>query len=1173
MLMWKTFSSNVSLRTFLHHCRRGLFFCGLFAVMTLASLYNSRSTQTAIQRIAPAEEADAWHISMHALHAYADELAQISFIVDSEQRETAQERVKSIVKNCESEIYRLQHAAQVDSDALVLNLESMRHLFSRARDESLNLIGLPTTASNERRVYRSVMVSLSVATIHSALTESSDARRAARKEEHSVAARALLESASRSFPVWLGLAGLLVSVCGVALDWQAARHREQSAAVPDAEYVRDLAVDAPFGMLILDLAGTLRWINVAGAGLLQTSRDKVVGASFLDFIADTDRVPDFLARLQRGESLTAYPLKLRTGDGATLHALVDATACLKRGSFTQVRCVLQDVTGRLQVEEAYRAGERRLKAIVDCSPTGIFLTDSHGVCIFVNQKWCEFAGMTCERAAGQGWMDALHPEDREGVLAEWEHCAQSGDEFQMEYRYRQPDGSTVWVASRAVAVRNEAGQLLQYLGNVTDITQRKSSEERLRQSDERFELALRGSNDVVWDWNTRTDEVYHSPRLAELLDYDYAAMQHNRLWLFELLHPEDRTPTQAALEAHLVGEIPFDIEHRMRTKAGEYCWFHSRGRMVRDEAGRPTRMVGTMADITSQKELAAALRLYVSEVEESRARIEGQASELSRQAEMLRQANQIAEAASVAKGNFLANMSHEIRTPMTAILGYVDLLSDSALSDQQRTAHIATIRQAGEHLLTIINDILDLSKIEAGKLVVEKIAMSPADLVRDVITLLESAARCKGLALSARFDGPIPKLIFSDPFRLRQILVNLIGNALKFTAAGSVSVVLRAVANPDRSESTLVLEVHDTGIGLTEEQISELFRPFSQADVSTTRRFGGTGLGLTICRRMAHLLGGEIEVTSQAGRGSVFVASVSMGPPDQLEMIDATNTLSAASVSEQQGAPPQRLNGRILLVEDTLVNQHLVRQMLTRRGAEVDVADNGRLAVEQALKVWHASELTAEDRPYGVILMDMQMPELDGYAATRMLRHHGYQGAIVALTAHAMADDRRKCLEAGCDDHLTKPIDRARLFEVCAQYLASNAAGSNPHFIPQASPAAPVIKLDKLLRLVNGDLKLIAELAELFADSSKAQFLLAKSAMAAGDFSQLCKVSHSLKGNAAAFCAPRAVDEADKLERICQSDTPSGAEETLDQLEWEIRELQDELSRLIHSGDRLPVNA
>lgn len=405
----------------------------------------------------------------------------------------------------------------------------------------------------------------------------------------------------------------------------------------------------------------------------------------------------------------------------------------------------------------------------------------------------------------------------------------------------------------------------------------------------------------------------------------------------------------------------------------------------------------------------------------------------------LREAREKAEEANQSKSEFLANMSHEIRTPMTAILGYTDLLAEQGQPDDEqseRKEYIDTIRRNGEHLLAIINDILDLSKIEAGKMTVESVPMRLDSLVRDVMDLMHVKAAAKGLALDSIVENKIPMIIDSDPIRLRQILVNLLGNAIKFTEIGRVRLRVCYV----KSENSLRLSVEDTGIGMTEKQIERLFQAFVQADNSMARRFGGTGLGLRISKRLAQMLGGDISVTSEPDVGSVFCLSLSLEKINENNWLTpdeacATTTNQKKEVEDSPKLPSHPLKGmRILLAEDGPDNIRLISFHLRKAGAEVETVENGKLTVEQMTQDGTVDGPLEEPVRFDVILTDMQMPEMDGYQSTRLLREKGCTLPIVALTAHAMAGDLQKCLDAGCTDYTTKPIDRKRLIELLQQY-------------------------------------------------------------------------------------------------------------------------------------------
>jgi PAS domain S-box-containing protein len=555
----------------------------------------------------------------------------------------------------------------------------------------------------------------------------------------------------------------------------------------------------------------------------------------------------------------------------------------------------------------------------------------------------------------------------------------------------------------------------------------------LRLSEERFNFAVRGSSDGIWDWDVSTNEVYYSTRFKELLGYADREFDNVLGSLERHLPPDEAARTLATISAHLERNKLLDVDTRLRTKAGEWRWFRLRGRSITDPRGRPVRMAGTLSDVTDRKNFEAELQRSAAQVEESRRQIEKQSAVLVTQAAELEVARRRAEQANQAKSEFLANMSHEIRTPMTAILGFADLLlieDGIETAPPERTSALETIKRNGEHLLEILNDILDLSKIEASSLRIEHLRFAPTKIVADVIALMKVRADTKKLELCANYSGPIPETIESDPTRLRQILINLVGNALKFTETGRVEIGVRFLPSPQRGpaeplQGRLEFAVRDTGIGMNAEELGRLFRPFTQADASTTRKFGGTGLGLTISKRFADVLGGDLVAHSEAGRGSTFTVTIATGSLAGVRIAQPASTAPAdAPTTSRPREAAQRLDCRVLIAEDGIDNQRLLSFLLRKGGAEVEVVDNGEDAMQRALAA------RQEGRPFAVILMDMQMPVMDGYTSASKLREAGYGGVIIALTAHTMAADRDRCLAAGCNDYATKPIHGSKLISL-----------------------------------------------------------------------------------------------------------------------------------------------
>lgn len=458
-----------------------------------------------------------------------------------------------------------------------------------------------------------------------------------------------------------------------------------------------------------------------------------------------------------------------------------------------------------------------------------------------------------------------------------------------------------------------------------------------------------------------------------------------------VVHPKDLPAIEGAWNANKTNQKGFECECRLRNvRTGEYRWHLLR--VVPEFNGvELVGWIGVITDIQDQKAVQQELLL----------------------------AKTLADAASETKSRFLANMSHEIRTPLGVILGFSELLIDPVTSAKEKQESISIIRRNGQQLSKIIDEILDLSKVEAGKMDVEKADVSVIDLFEGIKAFMTLPAREKGLELDFNVEGKIPSRIHSSSIRLQQILVNLIGNGIKFSPKGKVSVTLSYVKGNDENNSNLVVCVKDTGPGLTRSQIEQLFQPFTQVDTSMTRKHGGTGLGLALSRTLARAMDGDLTVSeSKPGEGCEFVLSIETGDVANVKFVDSLEPIKK-SVQTSENKNSAILKGlNILLVEDSPDNQFLVKRFLSMEGAIVDIANNG---VEGVYK--------ATNSEHDIVLMDIQMPELDGYGAITQLRKNGYKKPIIALTAHGMMEERQRCLDIGANDHLTKPVNRVALIK------------------------------------------------------------------------------------------------------------------------------------------------
>ncbi len=785
--------------------------------------------------------------------------------------------------------------------------------------------------------------------------------------------------------------------------------------------------------------------------------------------------------------VVAVEARFRRRDGGEFMGAMKMQAIRdRRGEVAFLHGFVEDITQRKQMEQALRESEERFRTIATAAHDAIILIDPDGRIRHWNPAAETVFGYTSDEVLGRDAHELLAPPQfHEAYRQAFPRFRQAGTGpaigRTLELTAIRKGGQEFPIELSVSAVPTPAGWAA--VGILRDVTERKLGEQALLRH-RRYEQALAECSQVLL-----SDAPFQSA-LAQALDHLRAAAGATRAcvaenfessagglgvqalsvrdeagtgnpgWLSSPLRyreglggwatrlaagepicgPVRELPLEQrdVLERHGVRSVlllPIAIDGQWQGFLGfddlrERVWDQEEVRLLQTAAGLVGAFVG-------RRRADQRLRESNAIMEESLRRERRVSVQLEAAFQELEGAMRQAEAANQAKSEFLANMSHEIRTPMTTIIGFAELLAEEVLCCTQCAGYggcelrerngqyVETIRSNGRYLLEIINDILDLSKIESGGLEVERIPCSPLEILHEVRGLMAARAAEKKLGFVVEVDGPVPEAIRSDPTRLRQILVNLVGNAVKFTSAGHVRLSLALVEPPAAAaDPRLRFRVSDTGIGIGPEQTARLFVPFSQADSSTTRKYGGTGLGLAISKRLIEALGGTIAVESTPGQGSTFTVEVPTGPLEGVPRVEY-KPLDAGVTSAADESPPssQPLNARVLLVEDGLDNQRLLSFLLKKAGATVVTAENGQVAVELALAA------RAEGHRFDLILMDMQMPVMDGYEATRRLRAAGYDGPIIALTAHTMQGDREKCLAAGCDDFTPKPIDRRALLE------------------------------------------------------------------------------------------------------------------------------------------------
>lgn len=714
----------------------------------------------------------------------------------------------------------------------------------------------------------------------------------------------------------------------------------------------------------------------------------------------------------------------------------------ERGRVIRILGTALDITERKRTEEALAKELLRSKVLFKASFDGIVVLDRLGNAIEASESFAQMLGYTPEEVA------TLHVSDWDAQWSKEElaRIIQSSHFINAPFEtvHRRQDGSLYEVEISVSNVDLENEHILICICRDISVrkrieAERQQAEAALRQSEERLQLALEASGDGLWDWNLATQTVYVSPRYQEMLGYKADELSINPDTWNTWIHPDDKSWVFGTLNAHLQdSSVPYGFDYRVKTKSGEWKWIANYGKVVaRDEQGNALRMIGTHKDISDRKCIELELQ----------------------------QAKEAAEAANQSKSTFLASMSHELRTPLNVILGFTQVLSrEPSLSVVQKET-IQTIHRSGEHLLSLIEDILDLSKIEANRINVEKISFDLFEILRALEDMLHHKAASKNLQFRFEIAPEVPQFITTDAKKLRQILINLVSNAIKFTEKGGVTLRVKAeaiaqsiiessessMARADRT-TLLIFEIEDTGVGIADDEIEVVFDAFVQSG-SGKMASGGTGLGLTISRRLARLMNGDISVSSVVGKGSTFFVRLPIQIPSRGSV--------PASKQERQliGLVPGQPKYRILIVDDLAENRLLLTTLMTQLGMEIREATNG----QEAIALWQ------QWQPH-LIWMDLRMPVLDGYEATQKIRalSTGKFPVVIALTAQASTSNRTLALASGCNDFVIKPFDENFLYRKMAEYLnlqffyTESQEGSDDRSITTAQNTSTVLTAQNL---------------------------------------------------------------------------------------------------------------
>ncbi len=813
----------------------------------------------------------------------------------------------------------------------------------------------------------------------------------------------------------------------------------------------DLYDLAPVGYCTVSEKGLILEANLTAATLLHQKRDTLVGRGLSAFISKEDQELYYLCRKKLLDTRQPQECDLRMvrPDDTAFFAHLKITYACDENEEPVCHIALIDITGVKELENTLRESEMHFRTLADSGQALIWTSGIDKKCNYFNRVWLDFTGRSLEQELGDGWAEGVHPDDLDSCFRTYVEAFTRRAPFSMDYRLRRHDGEYRWLEDQGTPRHNNDGEFLGYIGHCLDITDRKQAEMMHRESEARYAQLAEQSLTVAWEVDAQGLYTYVSQVSETVCGYrpdELVGRKH-----FYDLHPEsEREEFKASAFAVFARKQPFvNLVNAIQTKDGRQVWVSTNGSPILNAEGTLCGYRGSDTDITERKEMDANLL----------------------------EALDRAETANRAKSEFLGVMSHELRTPLNGVLGFAQLLADTRLDSEQKT-YAETISSSGEHLLAIVNDILDFSSIDAGTLAIHVAPLAVADLVKTAEDPVRKTAAEKGIELRCELAAGLPEQIVGDAHRIRQILINLLGNAVKFTSDGSVSLRVtrsgqgasrsceahqslgsqtveaascRLPESPKRQDaastnspdqprspkgSFLDFCVEDTGIGISSEELGRLFQPFVQADSKSNRRFGGTGLGLAISRRIAEAMGGAITVASTPGKGSTFTFRF------PLESLRAGGNGSGPSHISDRGksgltehrppvptglSPLPAEGGIVLVVEDDRGSRMLAGKMLEALGLLPEFAADG----EGALQAFVPEK-------YFAILMDMSMPVMDGLEATEKIRKveaaAGSHVPIIALTANVMTGDRERCLAAGMDDFLSKPFKKDELAAKLANF-------------------------------------------------------------------------------------------------------------------------------------------
>ena len=769
--------------------------------------------------------------------------------------------------------------------------------------------------------------------------------------------------------------------------------------------VKAIVSTAVSGIITINNKGIIRSFNPSAEKIFGYQANEIMDRNVSILIPDVE-----IAR-HHDEYIRAF---IETGDTKIIGSSREVTAVRKNGELFPIQLAVghaepkkgkhlfvgfvTDITRQKQAEKALKDNEYRLKTLLNSITSIIFMKDAKGKYLLINKRYEETLGVTAEQITGKT-DDSFMPEDVAQALMEVDQSViNTGTPLKLEEQIIDNNGNLRWYWVEKVPIPDENNRIVGMCGIATDITESKKLQQELKDSEEKFRTLVANIPGISYRciFNGTRHMEYVSDAVKELTGYPASYFTENDPVSFdEIVFADDRDNVKQTILSAANKNTAYTLEYRILNKNKDLHWVREKGRTHLLDDNNNYMLDGAIFDITDRK---------ISE-------------------NQLTEAKEKAEIASKTKAAFLANMSHEIRTPMNAVIGFLEIVLETELIEQQRT-HLNTALRSAKALLNIINDILDISKIESGKIQLEKVSFNLPLLIQDCLATLSTQAEQKGLHLYSELPTSLAKYFIGDPNRLQQIIINLVGNAIKFTEKGHVSL---SVTPSVEKENYLHFIITDTGIGMTKEQMDNIFRPFTQADNSTARRYGGTGLGTTISRQLVELMDGKIWVDSTPKIGSQFHFIVSMPASDEQT---ETPYKKVDDIFTDHTDSPRSFT--VLLAEDIEENATLAMLRLEEQNHQVIWAKNGLEAIAKL-----------EENDIDIVLMDVQMPEMDGLTASKIIREQGNDVPIIALTASVMEDERKSCFDAGMSKIVGKPIDFNELFLAMESYVPTNTNASS----------------------------------------------------------------------------------------------------------------------------------